>query len=103
MIGLPEEEPKKIDVPMGFIEIEMQVTLDVPNEFFRFTPSFAMVRDMIGRGVISQPVPIGGKMVIPISPGRFNISAKLGGVESPAQIVDVRAGEVTKVLVRFGK
>ncbi len=86
------------------IEIEIKVTLDVSPEYLQFIPSLVFIRDALtGRHVITQPVPIGGKQMIPLSPGGFVVTAKLGGVESGPQPVDIKPGEVTKVAVLFGK
>lgn len=99
---MPEEE-KKIVIPTGFVEVTVDVTVSIARSYFMYTPAFVEIRDSEGNLWSKQSIPIGRTQAFPMPPGLFNVRAKLGGVASPPQNVEVKEGETTSVRILFGK
>lgn len=101
-ITLPEEE-ESVTVPTGFIEVRIEVTLDIPISQLRFTRAKVIIQEESGRDVWEEYLSIRSTRAIPIAPGKFNVVAVFGGVFSKPKEIEVKTGEVTKVRFLFGK
>lgn len=97
------EEHGKVTVPTGFIEATIEITLPISRGYLLFVSAFVVVTDTAGNTVEQRSMQIGATQVLPMPPGKFSVRAILGGVTSPPQQVEVKAGEVTPVKIYFGK
>lgn len=76
----------------------------MPSDAMRFIPSFVMINAKgKAEALERRSVKVGSTEIFPLPPGEFTVFAELGVVTSPAQQVVVRAGEVTRVEIYFGK
>lgn len=96
-------EDKIIKVPTAYVSVTIRMPKEIRLYDLQFTPSIILIANEKGQVYHQEAIPIGIKRMIPVPPGKFKISARLGGVTSPEKEIALQPGEISEVDFYFGK
>jgi len=89
-----------IVTPTGFIEVGVEMEASISGSNVPYPPSITI--ESQGRSM-NFGASWDSKYLIPVTPGKANVYATFGQVTTEKREVNIKPGEVTRVIFRFGK
>ncbi len=92
-----------IVTPTGFLKVSLVLDKALEKEALAFTRSSIYLIDEARNTSRMIAVPINQVQIIPLKEGLYKIQATIGEIESMSVNAEVKAGEITERVFRFGK